>query len=57
MKNALELSIKGIKCDNPNCDYINKDVEFKDYKKWINKPCPKCGANLLTQKILTALKP
>ena len=46
---VLEYKIVGIKCDNPNCTYENKDVCFKDYKKWLNKPCPLCGSNLLTQ--------
>lgn len=50
MQNPLELSIKGIKCDNPKCDYHNDNVEFREYEQWLNKPCPKCGANLLTQK-------
>jgi predicted nucleic acid-binding Zn-ribbon protein len=49
LKNALQLTIKGIKCDNPDCDYRNEDVQLSDYEKWLNKPCPKCGNNLLTQ--------
>lgn len=56
MKQAVELNIKGIKCDNPNCDYRNDKVEFKDYEKWLNKPCPKCGANLLTKEDLEMTK-
>ena len=39
--------IKGIKCDS--CDWKDTNVEYKDYKKYINKPCPVCGANLLTR--------
>ena len=23
---------------------------MEDYKDWLNKPCPKCGMNLLTQE-------
>lgn len=49
MKKALELNIGGIKCDNAACDFRNDNVENKDYKKWLNKPCPKCGENLLTK--------
>lgn len=56
MKQAVELNIRGIKCDNPNCDYRNDKVEFKDYEKWLNKPCPKCGANLLTKEDLEMTK-
>ena len=39
----------GIKCDNPECDYADTEVRIEDYNDWLNKPCPKCGANLLTQ--------
>lgn len=40
----------GIKCDNPSCDYHDNSVRVEDYKKWLNRPCPKCGCNLLTKK-------
>ena len=56
MKQAAELNIKGIKCDNPNCDYRNDKVRFEDYEKWLNKPCPKCVANLLTKEDLEMTK-
>ena len=48
MKNALEINIGGIKCDNPNCDFMDTSVKVEDYDKWLNRPCPKCGENLLT---------
>jgi hypothetical protein len=53
---AIILNIRGIKCDNPDCDYRDPMVEFHEYKDWLNKPCPKCGANLLTEKDLAALR-
>lgn len=40
----------GIKCDNPNCTYRNESVDIGDYSGWIDKPCPLCGANLLTKE-------
>ena len=43
-----EVHISGIKCDN--CNWKDMSVPFEDYEQWINKPCPKCGENLLTQK-------
>lgn len=49
MKKPLSLDIKGIKCDNKNCDYDEPNVSAEDYHQWLNKPCPKCGTNLLTQ--------
>jgi len=49
MKDALQLNIGGIKCDNQDCDYRNESVTLEDYENWLNKPCPKCGQNLLTE--------
>lgn len=61
---ALQLNIQGIKCDNPDCDYEevveckcrNANKVIEKYKKWINKPCPKCGQNLLTLRDYIVLK-
>lgn len=39
----------GIKCDNPNCNYRDDSVKPEDYPKWVNKACPICGSNLLTE--------
>lgn len=47
MEKGIEFHISGIKCDH--CDYKDESVQVKDYIHWLNKPCPKCGANLLTQ--------
>jgi hypothetical protein len=49
MNNAIDLNIKGIKCDAKDCDYNDMTVKVDSYKEWLNKPCPKCGTNLLTQ--------
>jgi hypothetical protein len=46
---AIEYKILGIKCDALGCDFKDPTVSINDYKQWLNKPCPKCGANLLTQ--------
>ena len=45
MKSTLEIS--GIKCDS--CDYKDANVCMEDYDKWLNRPCPVCGNNLLTE--------
>lgn len=50
MYQGMEVNIKGIKCDNVNCDYIDKNVPVEDYHLWLNKRCPKCGSILLTQQ-------
>ena len=45
----IEITSKDtIQCDNPNCDY-EVEIPFATYPEWINKPCPKCGENLLTE--------
>lgn len=38
-------------CDNPTCDHTEGDgmtLDIKDLEPYLNKPCPKCGENLLT---------
>jgi hypothetical protein len=40
--------IGSIKCDY--CDYRDDNVPTKDYHLWLNRACPKCSANLLTQR-------
>ncbi|MEY9980454.1 hypothetical protein [Lysinibacillus sp. RC79] len=49
MEQALQFNIGGIKCDNDTCDYRDDSVKVEDYDKWLNKPCPKCSTNLLTE--------
>jgi hypothetical protein len=43
------IVIKGIRCDKPGCDWFDDTIKVSQYREYINKPCPKCGANLLTQ--------
>lgn len=45
----IEFDIKGIKCDNPACNFRDMTIAF-DPDKFLNAPCPKCGASLFTQK-------
>lgn len=45
----LELNIDGIRCDNEACTYHDDTVKVEDYAKWVNKPCPFCSSNLLTE--------
>ena len=56
--NLLDLGIEGIKCDAEGCDYEDSfgswgtsPEEIKAMnEKWLNTPCPKCGASLLTEE-------
>lgn len=46
---AVRMESLGIKCDTEDCDF---KVSFGDkaiYAEYLNKPCPICGANLLTE--------
>lgn len=49
MKEALEMNIKGLKCDNPECDYMDMEIKVDDYERYVNTKCPKCGEILLTE--------
>lgn len=44
------MEISGIKCDAPGCGYRDDAVKREEYPDYINRPCPKCASNLLTQK-------
>jgi hypothetical protein len=48
-KDPVTFKVAGIKCDTEGCNFKDDTVKQEDYKQWLNKPCPLCGANLLTQ--------
>ena len=50
MGKNIEFTSKGLKCDNEKCDWKDETIQFEDFDQWLNKPCPKCGENLLTQE-------
>lgn len=63
MTEAIKVNGGGIKCDNPMCDFSDMTVTTESYPEWLNRPCPSCGDNLLTQadfdavnKVLEAAK-
>jgi hypothetical protein len=41
--------ISGIKCDTPKCEWKDMSVKREEYPAYLNKPCPDCGGNLLTE--------
>jgi hypothetical protein len=48
-KNELvQLTARGIKCDNQDCSYRDDSVNLESFSEFLNKPCPVCGENLLT---------
>ena len=46
----IEYTEGGLKCDNPKCDREDNTITFSNYTEWVNKPCPKCGENVLTEE-------
>jgi hypothetical protein len=44
---AAEFKVSGIKCDH--CDFKDSDVKYEQYPEYIDKECPVCKNNLLTQ--------
>lgn len=54
---VASISVTGIKCDCETCDFKDDSVIINDYEDYLDKPCPKCGENLLTEEdLLAALK-
>ena len=59
MRKLIELGKQQyiVVCDNKTCDYKvenpTKDPRHSS-AQYVNKPCPKCGENLLTQQDLDA---
>lgn len=45
----IEIKGGGLKCDNPSCDWKDMTIPIEDLDKYLNKECPKCGENVLTQ--------
>jgi hypothetical protein len=61
MKKLIEIKEQEylVMCDNPSCDYKVKNPTKDPYTnidEFLNKPCPECGENLLTQEDLTTYK-
>ncbi len=56
MREPTQVNIYGIKCDAPGCGYTNMNAEFGNGKKWLNVPCPRCGAPLLTRRDYNAIR-
>jgi hypothetical protein len=52
-KQAAFLDVRGLKCDAPGCDYreelVIPSVDL------VGKPCPKCGASLLTEEFINSV--
>ena len=56
MQQAIEIQVSGLKWDAEGCDYYDHEAKYEDYESYVNKPCPKCGSNLLTEADMRACK-
>lgn len=50
LKQNIEFTEPGLQCDNPDCDWTDYTITFENYHNWLNKNCPKCGQNVLTEE-------
>lgn len=42
-----------LRCDAAECDYVTEEkVPASELAAWLNRPCPQCGAPLLTEEQL-----
>lgn len=54
VKPAVEIIVRGLKCDAPGCDY--RDESAIPSAELVGAPCPKCGANLFTSEDWAAIQ-
>jgi len=54
MNTDLMMQAHGINCDA--CDYENDTVNLEDYGSYVGRPCPECGASLLTESEFQVFK-
>lgn len=47
---TITKDIEGLKCDNPACDWTDPSVKFENMEEHLNRECPKCGQNVLTEE-------
>tara|TARA_Y100000034_G_scaffold33928_1_gene41534 strand:- start:34997 stop:35314 length:318 start_codon:yes stop_codon:yes gene_type:complete len=46
----FRLNIKGLKCDNEECNYKDMSILASNYGDYVDSKCPDCGSVLLTKK-------
>lgn len=55
-KKMIEPSVTGLKCDNPDCDWVDMSIPVDDYPQYVGAKCPKCGEVILTKTDFKAIK-
>lgn len=56
MTEFMRIVPTGIKCDAPGCGYRDDTADLSTPREWLDKPCPLCGASLLTQADLDLME-
>jgi phage FluMu protein Com len=46
----IQYVLNGLRCDQ--CNWVDENIPLDDFDKWLDKPCPKCGAIVLTHEQL-----
>ena len=44
----IEFTSSGLQCDS--CDWKDTTIPVSSFPEWVNRACPKCGENVLTQE-------
>ena len=48
---------RGLKCEDPKCDWLSTEIPTKCFVFWINKGCPNCAKKILTRdQLFTYMK-
>lgn len=55
MSDAIKIIFPFLKCDAPGCDYRDEKIT-NPIEEYLNRPCPKCRASLLTQADLDVIR-
>lgn len=46
---AVTVNSGGLKCDTTGCDWRDPNISLTNFASYVDFPCPKCGASVLTQ--------
>jgi hypothetical protein len=53
---AVTVGSGGLKCDTEGCDWRDPDISLEKFAAYVDFPCPKCGASVLTQQDYEAVQ-
>jgi hypothetical protein len=53
---AVTVGSSGLKCDTQGCDWRDPDISLANFASYVDFPCPKCGASVLTEQDYDALQ-